>query len=137
MARKFDELRAKMAPERRLLNEQAATRMEESTQHPAGGHETPGSSPTSSPDIAKQPCPECGGGMAFEERPEVLSYRGWTRTIETLGWWCERCGEGILSGSSLEAHEAAFRAFKTEVEGVSDPAEDWVHELPGRTRTTS
>lgn len=70
-----------------------------------------------------QPCLECGGPMKFEKRPEVLTYRDQQRTIKTLGWWCDKCGEGILSGDALKTHEHAFLEFKAEVDGVMGPEE--------------
>jgi len=73
------------------------------------------------PKIKTQRCPECGGEMRFEKKPEVLSYRGHEKTIQTLGWWCTKCGEGILTGKSLVAHAKAFQGLKAEVDGVLGP----------------
>jgi HTH-type transcriptional regulator / antitoxin MqsA len=68
-----------------------------------------------------QPCPECGGVMRYERHDDVLRYRVRERTITTTGWWCAKCGEGILSGEALKAHEKAFLALKAEVDGVLAP----------------
>lgn len=68
-----------------------------------------------------QPCPECGGLMRYETHDDVLKYQGHERTIQTLGWWCTQCGEGILSGEALKEHERAFLAFKAEIDGVLRP----------------
>ncbi len=73
--------------------------------------------------IKTQPCVECGGQMRFERHDDVLVYKGQTRTIKTLGWWCSSCGEAILSGEPLLAHEQAFQKFKAEVDGVLNPEE--------------
>jgi HTH-type transcriptional regulator / antitoxin MqsA len=73
--------------------------------------------------IKKQPCPECGGEMRYKKQDDVLEYKGHRRTIKTLGWWCAKCGEGILYGDALVAHEKTFRHFKAEVDGVLKPAE--------------
>jgi HTH-type transcriptional regulator/antitoxin MqsA len=61
--------------------------------------------------------------MRYEKRPEELEYKGRTRTIKTLAWWCTICGEGILSGKPLVEHERAFKELKAEVDGVLGPAE--------------
>jgi HTH-type transcriptional regulator/antitoxin MqsA len=61
--------------------------------------------------------------MRFEKRPDVLSYKGHERTVETQGWWCAQCGEGILSGDALRANEQAFQELKAEVDAVLSPAE--------------
>ena len=70
-----------------------------------------------------QPCPECGGEMRFEKRPDEVSYQGHTRTLKTLGWWCSKCGESILEGDALRASERAFLELKAEVDGVLGPSE--------------
>jgi HTH-type transcriptional regulator / antitoxin MqsA len=72
-------------------------------------------------DVKKQPCPECGGVMQYEQHDDVLEYKGQTRTIKTLGWWCSRCGEAILTGEPLLAHEKAFQELKAEVDQVLGP----------------
>jgi HTH-type transcriptional regulator/antitoxin MqsA len=53
----------------------------------------------------------------------VLTYKGHTKTIKTLGWWCTQCGEGILAGDDLLAHEKAFLAFKAGVDQVLSPSQ--------------
>jgi HTH-type transcriptional regulator / antitoxin MqsA len=75
------------------------------------------------PKAKTQPCPECGSEMRHEKHADVLSYRGHERTIQTLGWWCMQCGEGILSGAPLRAHAKAFQTLKAEVDGVLGPKE--------------
>ncbi len=70
-----------------------------------------------------QPCPECGGEMRYEKHADELSYQGHTRTVKTLGWWCSKCGEGILDGAALRANEKAFLELKAEVDGVLGPEE--------------
>jgi HTH-type transcriptional regulator / antitoxin MqsA len=74
-------------------------------------------------EVRTQPCPECGGVMKYEKHDDVLEYKGQTRTIKTLGWWCSRCGEGILTGEPLLAHEHAFQELKAEVDHVLGPKE--------------
>ena len=74
-------------------------------------------------EVKTQPCPSCGGVMQYEKRDDVLEYKGHTRTIKTLGWWCSRCGEAILAGEPLLAHEKAFLELKAEVDQVLAPDE--------------
>lgn len=73
--------------------------------------------------VRTQPCPECGGVMRYEKHDDVLEHKGQNRTIKSLGWWCETCGEGILSGEALLAHEQAFHELKAEVDHVLGPKE--------------
>ena len=70
-----------------------------------------------------QPCPECGGLMRYDKHDDVLEFRGHTRTIKTLGWWCTKCGEAILTEDPLVRHERAFLQLKAEVDGVLGPKE--------------
>lgn len=76
-----------------------------------------------SKDARTQPCPECGGAMRYEKHDDVLEYKGQKRTIKTLGWWCSQCGEGILTGEALMAHEQAFQELKAEIDQVLGPKE--------------
>jgi HTH-type transcriptional regulator/antitoxin MqsA len=71
--------------------------------------------------VKTQPCPECGGQMRYEAHDDKLEHKGRKRTIKTLGWWCTRCGEAILSGKPLLAHERAFLELKAEVDQVMGP----------------
>ena len=74
-------------------------------------------------EVKTQPCPECGGLMRYEKHDDVLEYQGRKRTIKTLGWWCTKCGEAILTGDPLVRHERAFLQLKAEVDGVLGPKE--------------
>jgi HTH-type transcriptional regulator/antitoxin MqsA len=73
--------------------------------------------------VKTQPCPECGGLMRYEKHDDQLTYKGKSRTIKTLGWWCTQCGEAILTGDPLVAHEKAFQELKAEIDGVLNPSE--------------
>ena len=66
-------------------------------------------------------CPECGGVMRYEKRDDILTYKNHTHTLKTLGWWCTKCGEAILTGDALVARERAFHELKAEVDGVLSP----------------
>lgn len=68
--------------------------------------------------LQAQTCPECGSEMLYETRADEVTYLGHTRALKTLGWWCSKCGEGILEGPELHARENAFLELKAEVEMV-------------------
>jgi HTH-type transcriptional regulator/antitoxin MqsA len=61
--------------------------------------------------------------MRFEKHDDVLEYQGRKRTIKTLGWWCTKCGEAVLTGAPLVRHERAFLQLKAVVDGVLGPKE--------------
>jgi HTH-type transcriptional regulator/antitoxin MqsA len=73
--------------------------------------------------LKTQPCPECGGEMRYEKHGDEVSYRGHTRKLKTLGWWCSKCGESILEGAALRATEKAFLELKADIDGVLGPDE--------------
>lgn len=70
-----------------------------------------------------QSCPACGGVMRYETRPDVLTYKGHEKTVDTLAWWCTKCDEAILTGEPLVAQEKAYLELKAEVDEVLSPAE--------------
>jgi HTH-type transcriptional regulator/antitoxin MqsA len=61
--------------------------------------------------------------MRYEKHDDVLEYGGRKRTIKTLGWWCTKCGEAILTGEALVKHERAFLELKAGADGVLGPRE--------------
>jgi len=80
--------------------------------------------------LQTQSCPVCGSIMVYERRNDIIEYRGHERTVKTLGFWCTKCGEGILTGKPLLASERAFLAFKAEVDELERRAAISVEELP-------
>jgi HTH-type transcriptional regulator / antitoxin MqsA len=76
-----------------------------------------------SQEAKTQACPECGGLMRYERHDDVLEHAGRKRTIKTLGWWCTKCGEAILTGDALVKHERAFLQLKASADGVLGPRE--------------
>jgi HTH-type transcriptional regulator / antitoxin MqsA len=74
-------------------------------------------------EIKTQPCPECGGLMRYEKRDDLLSYKGHTKKVKTLGFWCTKCGEAIFTGDALVKRERAFQELKAGVDGVLTPME--------------
>jgi HTH-type transcriptional regulator / antitoxin MqsA len=61
--------------------------------------------------------------MRYERRSDEVTYLGHKQALDTLGWWCSKCGEAILEGSALQAREKAFLELKAEVDGVLGPEE--------------
>lgn len=43
--------------------------------------------------------------------------------MDQPGWYCEGCGEGVLSQEDLAATQPVLHAFKAKVEGVMTPSE--------------
>lgn len=72
---------------------------------------------------ATHPCPECGGPMVYESRPDTIEYGGKTRSIQMLAWWCTKCNEAIFEGQPLADREKAFLELKAEVDEVLSPSQ--------------
>jgi HTH-type transcriptional regulator / antitoxin MqsA len=61
--------------------------------------------------------------MRYEKHSDEVTYLGQKQALDTLGWWCSKCGEAILEGPALQAREKAFLELKAEVDGVLGPEE--------------
>jgi len=70
-----------------------------------------------------QSCPECGGIMKFGTRNRPLKYRELEDKVRVTGWWCESCGEGILTGEDLGKYSRGLQNLKAKAEQVLPPAE--------------
>lgn len=57
----------------------------------------------------KQPCPTCGAPMEWETRPFTEEFKGRTKTVSVLAWWCdeENCREAIFDGKAIQILQAA------------------------------
>ncbi len=69
-----------------------------------------------------QSCPECGGRMKFGSKMQVLKYRELQDKVRVTGWWCQSCGEGILTGEDLQKYSRALQNLKAKAEEVLPPA---------------
>jgi HTH-type transcriptional regulator / antitoxin MqsA len=62
-------------------------------------------------------CPECFEGTLIHGAKRVdFAYRNRTLTYEQTGSWCDRCGEGVVSGSEAEANEKVLDVFMMSVD---------------------
>ena len=70
-----------------------------------------------------QRCPECGGTMKFGPKVRSFRYRDLEDKVRVTGWFCESCGEGILTGEDLRKYSRALQDLKAKAEQVLPPAE--------------
>lgn len=59
-----------------------------------------------------QPCPVCGGTMKYGSSVQSVTRGSLEATIRVTGWWCESCGEGILTGDALRRYAEALRDLR-------------------------
>ena len=76
-----------------------------------------------SKDIKTQACPECGSVMRFEERDDVLVYKGQSRSIKTLGWWCMHRARRTEAHAGREARPCARVSDRRPREEARDHTE--------------
>jgi YgiT-type zinc finger domain-containing protein len=67
-------------------------------------------------DEKPRPCPMCGGEMRHETQGHAVKYRGHKRVVMSLGWWCSKCGDGILAMPALLASEKVFLELRADVD---------------------
>jgi HTH-type transcriptional regulator/antitoxin MqsA len=61
--------------------------------------------------------------MKFGPRNRLLKYRELQDKVRVKGWWCESCGEGILTGEDLRRYSRALQNLKAKAEQVLPPAD--------------
>ena len=62
-------------------------------------------------------CPDCFKGTLLHGTKQVeFAYRNRTLTYEQTGAWCDRCGEGVVSGAEAEANERILDEFMATVD---------------------
>jgi HTH-type transcriptional regulator/antitoxin MqsA len=56
--------------------------------------------------------------MTHGVRPMSFTYKGRSIILDQPGWYCDRCDEGIHTGTDMMATEPAFREFMASVDGL-------------------
>ena len=70
-----------------------------------------------------QKCHDCGVVLVRDTRPLHLVYLDKSATVDQPGWYCPRCGEGVVAGPDLVSTRAARADLKARAEGVLTPEE--------------
>lgn len=62
-------------------------------------------------------CPEClEGTLKHGRKQTAFEYRGRVLDFEQVGAWCDRCGEGVMTGTEAEATEPLIDQFIATVD---------------------
>lgn len=72
---------------------------------------------------AARRCHDCGGILIRDTRPFEFAYKGESITVDQPGWYCRKCGEGVLTGDDIAVTDPAFMELKARVDGVLTPRE--------------
>ncbi|MGO9832969.1 MAG: YgiT-type zinc finger protein [Polyangiaceae bacterium] len=62
-----------------------------------------------------QPCPECGGEMRYEKHSDEVTYLGHKRALDTLGWWCSKCGDNYNRPHSAPDGQTPYERLMAKV----------------------
>lgn len=68
-------------------------------------------------------CHECGEILVRDVRPFEIHYKGESITVDQPGWYCNGCGEGVLSGADMGKTDRDFLGLKARVDGTLSPDE--------------
>ena len=68
-----------------------------------------------------RPCPACGGMMVRASRPDTITYKAETISIQQPGWWCQDCEEAEFDPEDQEAADRAFQGLRAKVDGILLP----------------
>ncbi len=66
-------------------------------------------------------CHECGSKMFRDTKPDTLTYKGQSITINQPGYYCSGCDEVVITGKDAKATEASFCELKAKAEGLLTP----------------
>jgi HTH-type transcriptional regulator/antitoxin MqsA len=61
--------------------------------------------------------------MVYRSKVSTFDYLGVPDKVRVTGWWCDQCGESILTGEDLKKYSLAFQTLKARVDQVLSPAE--------------
>lgn len=69
-------------------------------------------------------CPFCAEAAYYHQtKPLKLRYKNRPITINQPGYWCDKCGEGVIDGNDRKATQKELQTFKANVDGLLTPDE--------------
>jgi len=68
-------------------------------------------------------CHECGSRMVRDVRPDTVTYKRRSMTVQQPGWYCNDCGEVVYESADAAVAESAFVRLKSEVDDILSPDE--------------
>ena len=72
--------------------------------------------------IKNEPCPFCGKkSYHHQTKPLTLRYKSHSITIKQPGYWCNKCGEGVIGGEDRKATQKQLQAFRAKIDNLLSP----------------
>src|ERR1700761_278417 len=67
-------------------------------------------------------CPFCGVKSYYHQiKPMTLCYKSHNTVVEQPGYWCDKCGEGVIGGKDRKATQKELQAFRAQIDGLLLP----------------
>jgi HTH-type transcriptional regulator / antitoxin MqsA len=75
-------------------------------------------------NIKIEHCPFCGKESYYHQtKPMTLRYKSHPITIKQPGYWCDKCGEGVIGGEDRKATQKELLALRAKIDGLLSPDE--------------
>lgn len=67
-------------------------------------------------------CPFCGEKSYYHHiKPMTLKYKSHLITVKQLGFWCDKCKEGVISGKDRKTTQKELQTFRAKIDGLLPP----------------
>jgi len=67
-------------------------------------------------------CPFCSKNAYHRQiKKMTLRYRSYSITVRQPAYWCDKCGEGVISSEDRKATQKELQAFRAQVDGLLPP----------------
>lgn len=67
-------------------------------------------------------CPFCGKKSYYHQtKLMTLYYRSLPITVKQPGYWCDKCGEGVISGDDRKATQKELQSLRSKIDGLLTP----------------
>lgn len=71
-----------------------------------------------------EPCPFCGKKYYHHQtKLMTLSYKNTPITVKQPGYWCDKCGEGVIGGEDRKATQKILQSLRARIDGLLPPDE--------------
>ncbi len=72
--------------------------------------------------MKKMHCPFCGDkSYCHQTKPMELRYKSIPITVNQPGFWCEKCGEGVIGGDDRKATQKELQTLRAKIDGLLTP----------------
>lgn len=67
-------------------------------------------------------CPFCGKKSYYHQiKSMTLRYKSHSITVKQPGYWCNKCGEGVIGGEDRKTTQKELQTFRAQIDGLLIP----------------